>query len=398
MRPLSSHTTQAPQDDPRHQHGTSSRQRPGSLDQHAHHDHHTRPGFVSGSGSDSDFDSDASTGTNDKSVSRHQSARSQLLARAVGASSAGPGPAHMTATSADAPGASSPSCHFQSSRQSPKSRCVPSDAESDVDMTDSESDSEASEADFEAGGAPLALAALTRANHATANTMPTAGSDSEYLSDADQQEYDEDDSDEDMQPPPYHPNTLPPMALAPLLPLPGNAYFLQNPHPNMQQLPIDPLTFAMPSGPTDLANLPPLPQPPPNWVHLPPVIGGPNFGVSAGNPAILGSENLDLSDFLRDWSYQGRFGLAARSQPPLLDEIVRQTQEQPEEIDFSQLKGDQYDVQGLDWTSMETTRKAARLRRQYTYRNYVNRMGSDQWLLASIPCSPAPSDSNRLHV
>ncbi|KAJ3495251.1 hypothetical protein NLG97_g3521 [Lecanicillium saksenae] len=219
--------------------------------------------------------------------------------------------------------------------------------------------------------------------------MPTAESDLEYLSDADQEyDQDEDDSDDEIQIPHHYPNTLPPMAPmppAPLLPLPGNAYLFQNPPPNMPPMPVQPMTFAMPSGPTDLANLPPLPQAPSNWVPLPPLIGGaPNFGISTGNPAILGSENLDLIDFLRDWAYQGRYGRAARSQPPLLEELMRQTQEQPDEIDFAQLKGDQYDLQGLDWTSMETTRKAARLRRRYTYRNYVNRMGSDRWMVRII--------------
>ncbi|KAF1730166.1 putative WD repeat-containing protein C2A9.03 [Beauveria bassiana] len=160
------------------------------------------------------------------------------------------------------------------------------------------------------------------------------------------------------------------------------------------QMPVQPITFGMPAGPTDLANLPPLHQPPPNWVPLPAFLADQNLTISDAIPAILGSENLDLVDFLRDWAYQGRYGRAGRSQPPLLDELMRQTQEQPDEISFAQLEGDQYDLQGFNWAAMKTTRKAARLRRQHTYRNYVNRMGSDRWM-ASIPAFPLRLDSNQ---
>lgn len=288
-------------------------------------------------------------------------------------------------------------------------------------MTDS--DGQDSDPEFDVGGAPLALASPTRAHQAT-NKMPTLELDPEYLSDADQGEYgddddddedddsddeyddedDDDDSDDDMQLSQHHPNVLPPMAPMAPTPLflhPGNAYFFQNSPPNIPvdepTMPNQPTNFGMPAGPTDLANLPPLPQPPPNWVPIPAFITDQNLALSNAIPGILGSENLDLTDFLRDWAYQGRYGRAARSQPPLLDELMRQTQEQPDEIDYAQLKGDQYDLQGLNWASMETTRKAARLRRQYTYRNYVNRMGSDKWM-ASILASSSQVNTNQFRL
>lgn len=136
----------------------------------------------------------------------------------------------------------------------------------------------------------------------------------------------------------------------------------------------------------ELAHLPPLPQPPPDWVPLPPILGDtmPNLLPSNANPSILGSENLGLVDFLRDWAYQGRFGRAARSQPPYLEQVVQQAQAPPDEVDYSDLEGDACDIQGLDWSAMETTRQAARLRRQYTYRNYVNRHGSDKWAVSNM--------------
>ncbi len=130
-----------------------------------------------------------------------------------------------------------------------------------------------------------------------------------------------------------------------------------------------------------LANLPPLPQPPPDWVPLPPILGDPmpDFTISNANPSILGSENLGLMDFLHDWAHQSRYGRAARSQPPALERVAQLTQAPIDEVDYSDRKGDECDVQGMDWSSMETTRQAARLRRQHTYRNYVNRPGSDKW-------------------
>lgn len=265
------------------------------------------------------------------------------------------------------------------------------------------SDSDASEFDAECrvGGAPLALGALTRAHQAT--IMPTPDPDPEYLAHADQEEYDDsddeyddqdEDSDDDMQPPHNHIGTGPPMA-APLLPHFDTSWILQysTAHMGVDQppMPVQPMTFSMPAGPTDLANLPPLPQPPPNWVPLPAFITDQTLAISNAIPSILGSENLDLGDFLRDWAYQGRYGRAGLSQPPALEELMRQTQEQPEEVEFAQLKGDEYDLQGLNWNSMETTRKAARLRRQYTYRNYVNRMGSDKWMAPHEPLSSRES-------
>lgn len=324
------------------------------------------------------------------------------------------------AASADGPGASS--TRPSHNPQHPPRR--PNDTQTDVDMyaTDSqdESDSDESDTELESGGAPLTPAAPIAAHHATiphghahvqAHNQPSAGSDSDYLSDADQ-DYDDDDDDdeeegevEEEQAPGVHfqihshPNTLPPIAPpAPMMPHPANNAFFFNHLPpgmalpmspampsNMQGIPVPPAHF-MPTGPTDLANLPPLPQPHPGWMPVPPGFGmgfDQNIDPSNANPHVLGAENLGLVDFLRDWAYQGLYGRARQTQPPLLEELLRQAREQPDEIDFSQLNGDQYDLQGLDWTSMETTRKAARLRRQYTYRNYVNRNGSDKWMVSS---------------
>ncbi|OAA65002.1 WD domain containing protein [Cordyceps fumosorosea ARSEF 2679] len=381
MRPSSSHTSRVPPDNHQQDDTQPACQR-RRLNNHA---------------DESDSDPESSASTTDGAISRKPSARFRILSPPTGASSQANSAALMTATSIDGPAASSSSRHAQPTHQSSHSQY---DAQSDVEMTDSEV--EESDTEYETGGAPLPLVAPARA-HQIINTLPTPEPGSEYLSDSDEEDYDDgdddddnsqdDDSDDEMQLPQPHPNSLPPMAHfapLPLFPHLGNAFFLQNSPPDVsvehgqQPMPVQPMSFSMPAGPTDLANLPPLPQPPPNWVPLPAFITDQNLTISNAIPSILGSENLDLADFLRDWAFQGRYGRAGPSQPPALDGLLRQTQEQPDEIDFTQLKGDEYDFQGLNWTSMETTRKAARLRRQHTYRNYVNRMGSDKWMASTF--------------
>ncbi|TQV95882.1 WD domain-containing protein [Cordyceps javanica] len=341
MRTSSSHTTQVPPDDPWQDDSQPSRPPSHFLNHDAH-----------------DPDSNSSTSSSDNVLSQYRPGPPRLVSRRPApASFSANRTARMTATSSDGPGVPS------SSRRSPT--VTPSShsqhyTQSDVDMTDS--DAQESDPECAPGGAPLALVAPTRAHQAT---MPTPESDPEYLSDADQEESDDEDDDDDddnqqddhgdngMHPMHQHLNSLPLMPPVAPVPLYG-AFFFQNGSPythDQPQMPVQPMTLSMPAGPTDLANLPPLPQPPPNWVPLPAFIADQNLAISNPVPGILGSENFDLADFLRDWAYQGRYGHAARSQPPALEELLRQTQEQPDEIEFTQLKGDQYDLQGWALTN-----------------------------------------------
>lgn len=105
---------------------------------------------------------------------------------------------------------------------------------------------------------------------------------------------------------------------------------------------------------------------------LPPVL------LSNPNPLIPGSENLGLVDFLRNWAYQGGYTHTPRSRPPDLRQVVKQASAGVKEVTYNHLDGDRCDFQGLDWIAMETTREAARARRQRTYKNYVNHSGSDE--------------------
>jgi hypothetical protein len=109
--------------------------------------------------------------------------------------------------------------------------------------------------------------------------------------------------------------------------------------------------------------------------------------ISNPNPAMFGSENLGLVDFLRHWAYQARFAsssLAPRLNAPCPEDIRRQAQETPREIRYDDLLGDRCDMQGLDWDSMNTTRRYARQRRNDTFKNYVNKEGSDRWSVSKL--------------
>lgn len=103
----------------------------------------------------------------------------------------------------------------------------------------------------------------------------------------------------------------------------------------------------------------------------------PPVQTSNPNPTIPGAENLGLVDFLRHWAYQGSFTDSPRTRPPGLREVIKQATASVKDVKYSDLDGDECDFQGLNWTTMETTRNAARARRCRTYKNYVNHEGSD---------------------
>lgn len=135
-------------------------------------------------------------------------------------------------------------------------------------------------------------------------------------------------------------------------------------------------------------NLPPLPQPPADYVALPPIVMPTGQVVepvpfSNANPSVLGLENLGLFDFLRGWAAQRHFGAISGLGGPDLQQVLYQESLRRKEISYNDLKGDYCDFQGLNWRAMGTNRKVARSRRRYTYRNYVNRQDSDKWNVSS---------------
>ncbi|KAL7936888.1 hypothetical protein V8C35DRAFT_210278 [Trichoderma chlorosporum] len=103
----------------------------------------------------------------------------------------------------------------------------------------------------------------------------------------------------------------------------------------------------------------------------------PPVHMSNPNPSILGSENYGLIDFLRYWAYGNVLQSGHKLPRPGITRVLKQATSGVERVYYSDLRGDGCDIQGLDWDSMNTTRTAAREIRRYTYKNYVNRPGSD---------------------
>lgn len=92
------------------------------------------------------------------------------------------------------------------------------------------------------------------------------------------------------------------------------------------------------------------------------------------NSAIgVGTENAGLSLFMDTWS-----GSSRRSRPDRTM-AFHQLSRRVKMIRKDLLDGDRFDLQGLNWSDMGTTRKAARKMRGNTYKNYVNCLGSDNW-------------------
>lgn len=96
----------------------------------------------------------------------------------------------------------------------------------------------------------------------------------------------------------------------------------------------------------------------------------------------LGPENYNLSEFVRAWAWQAGAwqGLPReRGRYPWASRIDQQLAHSVSHVDYMDLEGDRYDVQGLDWEDLGVTRSEARERRLNTYKNYVNIANSDRW-------------------
>lgn len=137
-----------------------------------------------------------------------------------------------------------------------------------------------------------------------------------------------------------------------------------------------------PNNPPTFFETSPAPAAP---AHLPPA--GPNeddlqpLMPSSTNSMILGSENVGLVDFLRFWAHRGAPG-NARTLVPDIREIHAQANANVKQVTYDDLHGDHCDMQGLDWAGMGTTRAAARTKRHLSYKNYVNKEGSDCWTVS----------------
>ncbi|KAI0898253.1 YVTN repeat-like/Quino protein amine dehydrogenase [Annulohypoxylon nitens] len=105
------------------------------------------------------------------------------------------------------------------------------------------------------------------------------------------------------------------------------------------------------------------------------------MALSNANPMSLGPENPHVMQFLElwEWSNQADITLRANNTVPTFREIRRLARECPPRVEYQELRGDEYDFQGINWRRLGVTRNIARRRRMATFHNYVNRPASDVW-------------------
>jgi WD40 repeat protein len=101
------------------------------------------------------------------------------------------------------------------------------------------------------------------------------------------------------------------------------------------------------------------------------------------SPGGLAPDNLNSVDFLRFWLYLKRRGHLNSIEGTPRD-LFTLTDEIPPRVVYEDLKGDEYDIQGINWQHLGVTRRMARRCRFATFRNYTNKAGSDVWD-ASMP-------------
>ena len=101
------------------------------------------------------------------------------------------------------------------------------------------------------------------------------------------------------------------------------------------------------------------------------------------NPMSLGPENLGVLEFLRHWIWQGQRSIPrAIARIPYPREVRNLAKQSPRRVTYDDLMGDECDFQGINWKMLGISRNLARNRRPVIYSNYVNRQGSDQWMVS----------------
>lgn len=95
--------------------------------------------------------------------------------------------------------------------------------------------------------------------------------------------------------------------------------------------------------------------------------------INTNEPEGEDQNNLSLGDFLYSWAVVGTERLTRkRKRGPNLSYVQELRSEKLKEIKRSNLRGQNCDIQGLDWKRLEVSRSDARLMRAQTYRSYVN--------------------------
>ncbi|KAI4867881.1 YVTN repeat-like/Quino protein amine dehydrogenase [Hypoxylon rubiginosum] len=127
----------------------------------------------------------------------------------------------------------------------------------------------------------------------------------------------------------------------------------------------------------------------------PAVAGLHPMALSNANPMSLGPENPHVMQFLELWEWQSHADIQLRVADPIpsLPQIRRLARDCPRRVEYKQLRGDEYDFQGINWKDLGVARNTARRRRMATFHNYVNRPNSDSWHNSSADRLLRPSEN-----
>ncbi|KAJ8131245.1 hypothetical protein O1611_g2381 [Lasiodiplodia mahajangana] len=105
--------------------------------------------------------------------------------------------------------------------------------------------------------------------------------------------------------------------------------------------------------------------------------------LTNANPGVLMPDNHNSLDFLRLWRWYKRQGQLRDIDCTPYNEISIANLSRLR-ITYDDLRGDECDLQGINWEQLGVTRREARKCRARTFRNYTNREESDVWS-PSIP-------------
>jgi hypothetical protein len=119
----------------------------------------------------------------------------------------------------------------------------------------------------------------------------------------------------------------------------------------------------------------------PHVAPLPPASVTAIINNNIANPIAIPGANPDLTTFLYGWALSSQEPTLSRRpaarQVPVLSRLEQLVSSKLKGVRYNHLDGNRCDLQGIDWSSLGVTRRAARRRRMGTYKNYTNVANTD---------------------
>lgn len=101
--------------------------------------------------------------------------------------------------------------------------------------------------------------------------------------------------------------------------------------------------------------------------------------LTNANPGMLMPINQNSVSFLQMWRWCKRHNNQLRDIRGIPRNAISLMEPSRLRVTYEDLKGDEYDLQGINWQTLGVTRSAARKCRTKTFRNYTNVPNSDVW-------------------